>query len=139
MVTITTSCIKRSECKLMRIKLLLLFLFLSIPQAFGASTTYDNIFASNDVFSATFPSRLNDNFAKSLTGGINNINSVNVVDDSLDESTMADEINPRIRTYEGAACEFVYTGLLPATSGTLSTTISAGTAYPRGYRVNKAS
>lgn len=52
---------------------------------------------------------------------------------------MADEINPRIRTFEGAACEYVYTGLVPATSGTLSTTISAGTAYPQGYRINKAS
>lgn len=125
----------------MRLKLFITLLFLSIAAKTGdcATTSYDHTFVANDVFASDFHTRLNANFTKSLTGGINSINSANVVDDSMGEAEMADEINPRIRTYEGAACEFVYTGLLPVTSGTLSTTIAAGTAYPRGYRINKAS
>lgn len=124
----------------MRLKNLLFFMLFLFPlSAQAAVTSYDNTFVTNDVFAADFHSRLNANFTKSLTGGINSINSANIVDDSLDESTMADEINPRIRTYEGAACEFVYTGLLPSTDSDLTSDISAGTGYPRGYRINKAS
>lgn len=119
--------------------LILALLLLMAKPAFSAVTTFDNTFVANDVFSSDFHTRLNANFSKSLTGGINNISTANIVDDTLTEADMADEINPRVRTYEGAACEFVYTGLLPVTSGTLSTTIGSGTAYPRGYRINKAS
>lgn len=120
-------------------KLLLLLMLLFPVSAHAAVTTYDNIFVTNDVYSSDFPERLNENFDRSLNGGINSISTANIVDDTLLEADMADEINPRIRTYEGAACEFVYSGLEPATSASLSTTISAGTAYPRGYRINKAS
>ena len=123
-------------------KIQLFFIFLIIlfsPNSFSAVTSYDYTFVANDIFSSDFHSRLNSNFSKSLTGGINAVTAANVTDDSLLEADMADEINPRVRTYEGAACEFVYTGLLPVTSGSLSTTISAGTAYPKGYRINKAS
>lgn len=125
----------------MRLKLLLASLLFIISQniAFGAITTQDHIFVANDAFSSDFHTRLNQNFTNMLTGGINSINSANIVDDSLDETDMADNINPRIRTYEGAACEFVYTGLLPSTDSDLTSDISAGTAYPRGYRVKKAS
>lgn len=114
-------------------------LFITHHQLSAAITTYDETFTTNDIYGADFSSRLNSNFQRSLTGGINSINSANIVDDSLDEADMADNINPRIRTYEGASCEFVDDGLLPATSASLSTTISAGTAYPRGYRCDKAS
>ena len=119
-------------------RLLILFLFMSIP-AYAGVTTYDNVFVTNDIYSADFSERLNENFERSLTGGINATSTANVVNDTLTEADMADEINPRVRTYEGAACEFVYTGLEVATSASLSTTISAGTAYPLGYRINKAS
>lgn len=126
----------------MRRKLLfiaILIMSLGVKNAQSATTSYDYTFSANDVFSSDFHTRLNANFTKSLTGGINSVNSANVVDDSLGEAEMADEINPRIRTYEGAACEYVYTGLLPSTDSDLTSDISAGTAYPRGYRINKAS
>ena len=124
----------------MRIKLFLLsLLVIGSHQLSAAVTTFDEVFTTNDIYSADFSERLNDNFSRALTGGINNINAANIVDDSLTEAEMADDINPRIRTYEGASCEFVDDGLVPATSASLSTTISAGTAYPRGYRCDKAS
>lgn len=122
-------------------KLLLLSLLFIASQniVYSAITTQDHIFVANDSFSSDFHTRLNQNFTNMLTGGINSISTANVVDDTLEEEDMADEINPRIRTYEGAACEFVYTGLLPVTDSDLTSDISAGTAYPRGYRINKTS
>lgn len=102
-------------------------------------TSLDNTFVANDVYSSDFHTRLNRNFSQILTGGINNVTTTNVLDDTLLEADFADEINPRIRTYEGAACEKVSTGLLPVTAASLTTTTSSGTAYPRGYRVTKAS
>lgn len=122
-----------------RISLAILCLSLMVMSGHAAVTSYDYTFVNNDVFSADFSDRLNANFTKSLTGGINNINSANISDGTLAEIDMADEINPRIRTYEGASCEFVYSGLTIPTAGSLSGTIAAGTAYPRGYRVIKAS
>lgn len=89
----------------------------------------------------------NDRIA--LTNGVNNIRGVyagspqtsgQVQADTVGEENMADDANPRIRTYESAGCEFVYEGLLPGTtSGTLVVSIPAGTAYPRGYRIKKTS
>lgn len=126
----------------MRLKSLILtsvLLFLGLANAYCATTSYDYTFAANDVFASDFHTRLNANFTKSLTGGINNVSTANIVDDTLTEADMADEINPRIRTYEGAACEKVESGLLPSTDSDLTSDISAGTAYPRGYRVRKSS
>lgn len=108
-------------------------------QAQAAVTSLDYVFVANDQYSSDFYSRLNSNFTRVLNGGVNSISAGNIVNDSLTEATMADEINPRIRTYEGAACEFVYTGLLPVAGASLTQNISAGTAYPRGFRINKAS
>lgn len=115
----------------------LFLLFIGIGHA--AVTSLDNTFVANDQYSSDFYSRLNRNFTQVLNGGVNSINNANIVDDSLTEAEFADEINPRVRTYEGAACEYVYTGLLPVTGGSLTQNTSAGTAYPRGFRINKAS
>lgn len=119
--------------------LFIILAFILSSKAYAETSSYDYTFVQNDVFSSDFHTRLNANFTRSLTGGINAINSNNVTDASLKEVDMADEINPRIRTYEGASCEFVYSGLLPTTSGSLGTNISSGTAYPRGYRISKSS
>lgn len=107
--------------------------------SYAAVTSLDYVFVANDQYASDFYSRLNSNFTRVLNGGINSISAANIVNDSLTEANMADEINPRIRTYEGAACEFVYTGLIPVTAASLTTNTTAGTAYPRGFRINKAS
>ena len=93
-------------------------------------------------------SKLN-NDRTTLTNSVNNIRGVyagspqtsgQVQADTVGEENMADDANPRIRTYEAAGCEFVYEGFLPGTtSGTLVVSIPAGTAYPRGYRIKKTS
>ena len=111
----------------------------SSQNVYANVVSVDNVFVANDVYSADFPTKLNRDIQQ-LTAGVNNIESVNVASDSLKESNFADEINPRIRTHESAVCSnFVYSGLLPATGASLTTNITAGTGYPLGYRVYKAS
>lgn len=125
----------------MRFKtLFILMLWLSLMVINGHSdiTSPDNTFVANDQYSSDFHTRLNRDITQ-LTNGVNNIVDGQLRVDTLLERSMADEINPRVRTYEGAACEFVYTGLLPATDSDLTSDISSGTAYPRGFRVNKTS
>lgn len=122
----------------MLLRLLVLLLIFSAPLQ-AAVTSYDNTFVANDVFSSDFHSRLNDNFTRSLTGGINSTNSANIVDGSIVSSDVAESISPITRTYEGASCEFVYSGLLPVTDSDLTSDIASGTAYPRGYRIKKTS
>lgn len=127
-------------------KLFLALLFFTVfggHYVHSAVTSYENTFVAGDIHSANFVSKLNRNFSQSLTGGINNIETANIKDDTLTEADFADEINPRIRFYEqggsGSECEMVYTGLIPATDSDLTSDISSGTAYVRGYRVNKSS
>lgn len=121
-------------------KYLILFLMLVIPTiAYGAIASPDNTFVQNDVYSSDFHTRLNENFTE-LTQSVNNVETTQIPDDTLTEADMADEINPRIRTAEGASCQdFVYSGLLPATDSDLTSDISAGTGYPKGYRIVKNS
>ena len=122
----------------MRLKLLILSLLIFSPVLSADITSPDNTFVANDQYSSDFHTRLNRNIVQ-LTDGVNNVRTQQVVNDTLLEADMADEINPRVRTYEGASCEFVYTGLLPVTDSDLTSDISAGTAYPRGYRISKSS
>lgn len=119
-------------------KLFLIFLlmFVTTP-VWGAIVSPDYTFVANDVYSSDFHTRLNRDITQ-LTIGINNVESVNIANDTLAEADMADEINPRIRTYESAYCEKI-SGLLPTTSGSLSTNFPTGTAYPLGYRIVKNS
>lgn len=93
----------------------------------------------------------NDRIA--LTNGINNIQggdsgsvqaSGQIKADTIDESNMGDDANPRIRDFElgglGTECEPVYIGMLTVTtSGTLTGSVPTGTAYPRGFRIRKDS
>lgn len=116
----------------------ILWLSLDVINAQADITSPDHTFVANDQYSSDFHTRLNRDIVQ-LTNGVNNIVDGQVRADTLLERSMADEINPRIRTFEGAACEFVYTGLEPATGASLTTNIAAGTAYPRGFRCNKTS
>jgi len=122
----------------MRFKILFLISFLVSFNLYAAVCSYDNTFVANDVYSSDFHTRLNENFT-CVGNSANNVVAAQVTNDTLTEADMADEINPRIRTYEGASCEFVYTGLLPVSDTDLTIDIPAGTAYPRGYRVRKDS
>ncbi len=77
---------------------------------------------------------VNSNFSTQKNEFNGNIEAINMLDDTLDESTMADEINPRVR-WDEAFSDFTFTGMLPATSGSLTSDISAGTSYVEGFRV----
>lgn len=123
----------------MRFKFWVLFLSLICGTAHAGVTSYDHTFSANDQYSSDFHTRLNQNLTRSLVGGINNIESANITDGTLASGDFSTAVSPITRTYEGAACEFVYSGLLPSTDSDLTSDISAGTAYPRGYRCNKSS
>lgn len=95
-----------------------------------------------ETLRTTVVSVINGNIEGSgSTGATSNIKA-----DSLGELDMADEVNPRVRANEllgvgvdttSAQASFIYTGLTPATSATLTSDISFGTAYINGYRVPK--
>lgn len=138
MVLNTLTYILQGRFRDMRNLLIILLLAIFPSVAFGAIASPDNTFVQNDVYSSDFHSRINENFNE-LTDSVNNVDTNQIDDDTLTEADFADEINPRVRTYEGASCEFVYSGLLPVTDSDLTSDISAGTAYPLGYRVVKNS
>jgi hypothetical protein len=95
-------------------------------------------FTANSQYGSNFHTNLNTALVNVVTG-VNTVETAQVAADTLTEADFADEINPRIRTDEGASCNFVYSGLIPATdAGDLTSDISAGVAYPGGYRCSKA-
>lgn len=113
----------------------LLALSLLVSPAFAATVSFDQLATSADLTVAKFNADLDRIYVKVNA----NIQTDNIANDTLTEADMADEINPRIRTYENFG-EYVDDGLLQTTtSGTLTGTIPAGTAYPRGYRIDKTS
>lgn len=119
----------------MRYKLLVLLLLIATP-AYADIVSVDHVFVANDVYSADYHTRLNRDIVQ-LEDGINNIDDAQVKADTLKERSMADEINPRIRTNENA-CNGLVIDMLPVTtSGTLTSNTAPGTAYPYGYRVRK--
>lgn len=122
----------------MRKALISILSLLVCTNLYAAACSYDNTFVANDVYSSDFHTRLNENFT-CVGNSANNVTTSQVTNDTLTEADMADEINPRVRTYEGAICEFVYTGFTIASGGSLTQNISTGTGYPRGYRIIKSS
>ena len=115
--------------------IVLLALLLTPSSLYAGTVSFDQLSASGDLTVAKWNADMDRIYIKANT----NVQTDNVADDTLLESDMADEINPRIRTNEGAACEYVFTGLLPADDTDLTSDISTGTAYPRGFRVVKSS
>ena len=128
----------QSERHNMRKLLISLLLLLFCGTAHAGIVSLDNRFNANDVYATDFGTELNENF-DALSNGVNNVTTAQIADDTLTEADMADEINPRIRTYEQAICEIVYDGFTVASGGSLTQDIAPGTAYPRGYRIKKAS
>ena len=115
--------------------LLSLIVIASQNIANAGNVTFDQLATSSDLSVAKYNQDLDRIYREFNT----TTESSNIAADTLDESDFADNSNPRIRTFEGAICEFVYTGLLPVTGASLTQSTSAGTAYPLGYRVRKDS
>jgi len=116
-------------------KILALIFLLLAQTAYAGTISFDQLATSSDLTVSKWNADMNRVYQKVNT----DIATDNIADDTLLEADMADEINPRIRTYEGASCEKVE-GLLPLTTvGTLTGNIASGTAYPRGYRISKTS
>jgi len=115
--------------------LALAFLVIGSLQAFGGTISLDMLSVSGDLTVAKYNADLDRAYQKINSA----IATDNITDDTILEADMADEINPRIRTYEGASCEKVDDGLLTTTVASLTGEIPAGTAYPRGFRCDKTS
>lgn len=118
------------------------------------TNAYAGIIAVGTISADATPAGFNNNFTI-ITNGINGQiqgsgttgSTTNILADSLGELDMSDEINPRVRDGEllnitvdstTSQLAFVATGLTPATSASLTSNISTGTAYINGYRVNKS-
>lgn len=118
-----------------------------------ASPAYAGIISLNTISADSTPSTFNNNFS-SISGAINgNIqgsattgSSTNILAASIGQLDMGNEANPRVRDSEllGITVDsttvqgtFVYSGCTPATDVTLTSSISACTAYVNGYRVSK--
>ena len=115
---------------------LLELLIVGSQTLFAGTVSFDQLSVSSDLTVSVY----NNNLDKIYSEFNSSIESSNIAADTLAEVDFADDSNPRIRTAEGASCEFVYTGLLTTTtSGTLSGSVPAGTAYPLGYRIRKDS
>ena len=129
---------------------LLLFSFLSLlvisSQGWSDTVSLEANYVEGQTDLVT---KLN-NDRTALTNGINNIRGAyagsqqsagQIRLDTIGESNMYDDANPRIRTNESASCpDVVYSGLLPSTTvgtGNSISSISAGVAYPDGFRVEK--
>lgn len=113
------------------------FLTVLSPLGFCGNVSFDQLAVSDDLTVSKF----NSDLSRIYQDHNNNVQSSNIADDTITESDMADNANPRIRTNQGASCaDLVVTGLLPTTTvATLVGSIPAGTVYPDGYYVNKAS
>ena len=108
----------------------LILLLLVSTKGFASIVSFDQLATSADLTTTKY--NLDHNTIYTDYNG--SIQSANLAADTVAEVDMADDANPRIRTYEGAACEFTYTGHQPATDSDLTSDISAGTSYPRGFR-----
>lgn len=130
-------------------KKFIVFLGLLIcTNAHAGIVSLDTISADStiSVFNSNFTKLANANNG-AIQGSGTNGSTTNILSRSLGELDMADEINPRVRANEilgigvdttTTQTSFVYTGLTPATSASLTSNISTGTAYVNGYRVNKS-
>jgi hypothetical protein len=113
--------------------------FSVMPIALGATVSVDNVFTNADIHSSAFASKLNRNTTQ-MVNGINSVETTQIKNGTIKAEDMADEASPIVRTRESASCpDVIYSGLLPSTSATLTADISAGTGYPEGVRVTKAS
>lgn len=113
---------------------LFLFLALSANTALAGLISVDQFITPDDVTIAHLEA-LRATVVDEINGYID---YDNIEDDGILEEDLGDEINPRVR-WDEAFNDFVYSGLLPPTAASLTTTTTAGTAYINGYRVTKAS
>lgn len=78
-----------------------------------------------------------ETFRSTVVDGINSMAGDRIVDDSITTAKLDDNANPENRWNE-AFNDWVYEGLLPPTSASLTSTTTTGTAYINGVRVNKS-
>lgn len=71
-----------------------------------------------------------------LTNAINSADGSLLQSASITSAALNDNANP-VKRWDEAFNDFVFTGLVPPTSGTLNATTTAGTAYIEGVRVVK--
>lgn len=117
-------------------KKLIILLMMFASTAHAGTVSFTQLSVSGDLTESKYNSDLNTIYQKVNS----NLQTDNIENDTLTEADFADEINPRVRTDEAAACNKVVTGLLTVTTaGTLVSSVPSGTAYVDGYRVNKAS
>ncbi len=113
-----------------RIILTIAFMLLATV-AYAGTITVDPFLVSADVTIAHL-----DTFRSTVVDAINNADGGNISAGTITSTQLDANTNPENRWNE-AFNDFVYTGLLPVTSASLTSTTSAGTGYIYGARVVK--
>lgn len=111
------------------ISLALIFL---VTPAFATSFYVADVVTPDDVTLTWL-----NGFKNTVINGMNSFPGANIVAGSISQDAM-DANGSLVNRWEESFNDYVYTGLLPTTtSGTLTSTTTAGTAYISGYRVVK--
>ena len=114
-------------------KILLALFLLSIltSDSFAAAINVNKILSPDDVTIEVL-----ENMRSTFQGAINSADGSLIQGTSVSSGKLDANTNPENR-WDEAFTDFVYTGLLPPTSTTLTSTTTAGTAYIFGVRVIK--
>lgn len=113
-------------------KIFLASLILFLATSSFAQVNVDQFTTPDDVTIA----HLEDQ-RQQFQGAINSADGALMQDESVTAAKLDDNANPENR-WDEAFSDFVFTGLLPTTSSSLTTTTPGGTAYISGTRVVKA-
>ena len=109
----------------------LIVLFLFVLPVYGASITTIRFTTDADVTSPNLDSNV-----VTLTDAINSFDGTRIQVGTVSADALTDSANPEKR-WDEVFNDFVFTGLLPPTSASLTSTTTLGTAYVDGVRVVK--
>lgn len=112
-------------------KFILLASILFCTNVYAGTVSVSPFISGNDVTISHLEAQ-RTTFSNALNGGIEG--GINIKGGSIVSQDLSDAISPITRWGE-AFSDFTFSGMLPVTSGTLSTTTSAGVSYVNGYRL----
>ena len=114
-------------------KLLLLIGLLFSSTAYAGTISIAPFISSSDVTIAALETQ-RTTISNTINGGIESVNITNGTIASEDESTAISIVTRFNELFN----DLTFSGMLPATSGTLTSNISAGTSYVNGVRIELA-
>lgn len=111
--------------------LLFILSVLNVQNLYADTVSWDSIVSADDVTIQWL-----NGFKNTVIDALNSFPGDNIEAGTITANAMDDNTNPEVRWGE-AFSEFVYEGLLPPTSATLTSITTAGTAYVKNDSTNK--